>query len=176
MLRSRFQRSAAFTLMELMTVVVIIGILAAMVFGVVSDVQYRADRSTCIGNLKALYTGSAVYIQEQGHWPQIDPQLLVGNDKAYASAWIDALSPCGVAKINWICPSVQRLMHNPDITKPNNLRVDYMATPFDEKSITPYLWPKQPWFVERGSVHGGGNLLIWTNGQVVSLKEAMSYK
>jgi type II secretory pathway pseudopilin PulG len=163
--------------MELMTVIVILGILATMVLGVMADVQYRADRSNCMGNLKSLYTGAAVYLQEQGAWPQIDPHLSQsGGGKQYAQAWIDALQPYGVAKANWICPSVQRLMHNPDITLPNNIRVDYMATPFDEKSITPYLWPNQPWFVERGAVHGGGNLMIWTNGQIISLKEALQYR
>lgn len=176
MLRSYSRRFAAFTLMELMTVIVILGILVTMVFGVMADMQYRADRASCVANLKSLYTGAAVYLQQQGQWPQIDPQLVSGDDKAYANAWINALATSGVARTNWICPSVQRLMHSPDITQPDNVRVDYIATPFDTKEMTPYRWPKQPWFVERGSVHGGGNLIIWTNGQIVSLKEALSYQ
>jgi prepilin-type N-terminal cleavage/methylation domain-containing protein len=174
----RFRSSgiAAFTLMELLTVIVILGILATMVFGVMADVQYRADRANCVGNLKSLYTGAAVYVQQQGQWPQIDPHQLSGQGTAYAQQWITALEPCGVSKTNWICPSIQRLMHHPDLTKPENLRVDYVATPFDTKPMTPYLWPKQPWFVEVASVHGDGNLIIWTNGQIVSLKQALSYK
>lgn len=163
--------------MEMMTVIVIIGILATMVFGIMADVQYRADRAGCVANLKTLYTGAAIYLQQQGQWPQIDPKLISGGSTAYASGWIDALSTCGVARNNWICPSVQRLLHNPDFTQPDNIRVDYIATPFDTKEMTPYLWPKQPWFVEKGSVHGGGgNLIIWANGQIVSLKEAMQYQ
>ena len=162
--------------MELMTVIVVIAILATMVMGVMADVQYRADRASCMANLKTLYTGASIYLQQQGEWPQIDPHLISGNEKQYAKGWIEALSPCGVARPNWICPSVQRLLHNPDYTKPDTVRVDYIATPFDQKSMTPYLWPKQPWFVERGSVHGGGNLLIWSSGQVISLKDALQYK
>ncbi len=174
--RFRSHGIAAFTLLELLTVIVIIGILTTMVFGLVADMQYRADRANCVGNLKSLYTGAAVYLQQQGQWPQIDPHLMGGKGTGYAQQWIAALEPCGVAKPNWICPSIQRLMHNPDLTKQENLRVDYVATPFDTKPMTPYLWAKQPWFVEVGSVHGGGNLLIWSNGQIVSLKEALSYK
>lgn len=162
--------------MELMTVIVIIGILATMVFGIMADVQYRADRVSCTANLKNLYTGAAVYLQEQGTWPQIDPHLGSGGNKQYAQLWINALLPYGVAKPNWICPSVQKLMHNPDVTQPDHIRIDYIATPFDEKPMTPYLWPSQPWFVERGAVHGGGNLMIWTNGRILSLREAMEYK
>lgn len=163
--------------MEMMTVIVIIGILATMVFGIMADVQYRADRAACVANLKTLYTGAAIYLQQQGQWPQVDPKLIQGDGTGYANGWIGALSTCGVARNNWICPSVQRLMHNPDFTQQDNIRVDYIATPFDTKEMTPYLWPKQPWFVEKGSVHGdGGNLIIWANGQIVSLKDAMQYQ
>jgi prepilin-type N-terminal cleavage/methylation domain-containing protein len=176
MWRCRPVRFAAFTLMELMTVLVIIGILATMVFGAMSDLQYRADRASCVANLKTLYTGANIYVQQQGAWPQIDPQKMADGNTAYAQEWITALQGSGVARNNWLCPSVQRLLHNPDVTLPKNIRIDYLATPFDEKAMTPYLWPKQPWFVERGSVHGDGNLLIWGNGQIVSLKEALQYK
>lgn len=176
MLRYRLNRSAAFTLLELLTVIVILGIFATMIFGVMADIQYKADRAGCVANLKNLYTGAAVYVQQQGSWPQIDPRLSSSDSTAYAQQWIDALAQFGVGRTNWICPSVQRLLHNPDIKIHQNIRIDYMATPFDDKAITPYLWPKQPWFVERAAVHGGGNLIIWTNGQIVTLKEAMQYQ
>ena len=176
MLRCRLSRIAAFTLMELMTVIVIIGILMTMVFGAMSDIQYRADRAGCVTNLKTLYTGAAIYIQQQGSWPQIDPHHMSDGNTQYAQEWIAALQPCGVARTNWVCPSVQRLLHSPDVALPKNIRVDYVATPFDDKAMTPYIWPKQPWFVESASVHGDGNMLIWASGQIVSLKEAFQYK
>lgn len=176
MLRFRSPGYAAFTMMELMTVIVIVGILATMVFGAMADIQYRADRAGCATNLKNLYTGAATYLQEQGSWPQIDPKLISSGDTSYAQQWIDALGRFGITRANWLCPSVQRLMHDPDVTLPQNVRIDYTATPFDEKGMTPYLWPKQPWFVERAAVHGGGNLIIFTNGQISSLKEALQYQ
>jgi len=176
MLRCPLFRFAGFTLLELMTVIVIIGILATMIFGAIADLQLRADRAGCVANLKTLYTGAAIYLQQQGSWPQIDPHKMTDGNTAYAQEWINALQTSGVARTNWICPSVQRLLHAPDITLPKNVRVDYIATPFDSKAMTPYLWPKQPWFVESASVHGDGNMLIWANGQIVSLKEAFQYK
>ena len=36
---------------------------------------------------------------------------------------------------------------------------------------TPFKWPTHPWFVERGDVHGDGQLVIFTNSEVKSLKE-----
>ena len=50
-----------------------------------------------------------------------------------------------------------------------NYRADYVAMPFDGKRITPSRWPNQPWFVERGNMHGNGNLLILANGSVTDL-------
>jgi len=166
--------TGAFTLIELATVIVVIAILATMIAGMAVELRGRADRAKCVQNLKNLYTGAASYLIQQGAWPQIDPT----QDKTlYAKAWVAALQPLGLTQENWICPTVQRVLNNPDLTTDDNYRIDYMATPFDDKPMTPFLWPHQPWFVERGSVHGtGGNLIIWANGQIVTLDEALQYK
>ncbi|HET9418366.1 MAG TPA: hypothetical protein VFO30_03420, partial [Chthoniobacterales bacterium] len=88
----------------------------------------------------------------------------------YARAWIAALAPFGPTQQSWICPSIQGFLGNPDLTKPQNLRVDYIATPFDDKPTTPHQSPRQPWFLESGDVHGHGNLIIFTDGSVTDLK------
>jgi hypothetical protein len=62
------------------------------------------------------------------------------------------------------------LLHNPDLTNPANVRVDYVAMPFDDKPTTPHQWPRQPWFVETVDVHGNGNLIIFTDGSISDLK------
>ena len=166
----------AFTLIELVTVIVVIAILATMLTGISVELRSRADRVKCVQNLKNLYTATATYVNQQGFWPQIDPFAAGGDKKVYAKSWVAALQPLGVTQTNWICPTVQRVLNNPDMTRDENYRIDYMATSFDSKPMTPYLWPHQPWFAERGAVHGGGNLLIWANGQIVSLDEALQYK
>jgi hypothetical protein len=61
-------------------------------------------------------------------------------------------------------------MQNPDYLKPENARVDYVATPFDDKPTTPDQWPRQPWFAEVGDVHGHGKLIIFTDGGITDLK------
>jgi prepilin-type N-terminal cleavage/methylation domain-containing protein len=166
--------ASGFTLIELATVIVVIAILAAMITGVTVELRGRADKVKCTQNLKNLYTAAANYLSQQGEWPQIDPT----QDKTqYAKAWVAAFQPMGLTQVNWICPTVQRVLNNPDTTTGDNYRIDYIATPFDDKPMTPYLWPHQPWFGERGSVHGGGgNLIIWSNGQIVTLEEALQYQ
>ena len=61
----------------------------------------------------------------------------------------------------------------PDPAKPKE-RIDYYPTPFDNKEITPHRWAEQPWFIERGAVHGAGNLMIFPDGSVKTLDEFMA--
>ena len=112
-----------------------------------------------------------MYVQQNGSWPQIP--TVDDSDAAeqlYAKNWINALSPFGPTQKTWVCPTIQSLLQNPDLAKPENVRVDYVATAFDDKPTTPHQWPRQPWFAEVGDVHGNGNLLIFTDGSISDLK------
>lgn len=162
---------AAFTLLELITVVFIIAILAMLMLPGISAYRSRMDRVACTNNLKNLYVGANAYVQDKGHWPQINIRTAQSDRIGYAKNWIAALEPYGPTAESWICPTVQRSMDAPDIHDSKSIRVDYLATPFDTIQFTPYRWATQPWFVERGSVHGTGNLLIFSNGEVKSVNE-----
>ena len=120
-----------------------------------------------MANLRTLYSATELFIQQNGSWPQID---IEDSESQEASAWIAALKPFGVSEKSWICPTIQNLMQNPDYTRPENIRVDYIATPFDDKPTTPHEWPRQPWFIEVADVHGHGNLIIFTDGSISDLK------
>lgn len=170
-MRRKLCSCAAFTLLELLTVIVVIGILATLLIGISAELWKRVEKSSCTANLRGLYVGSASYVQDHGQWPQINPGLIEKDNLLYAQQWIKALAPYQIGQPNWLCPTTQKQLNNPDTSKPENVRVDYIACPFDAKQATPYLHPKQPWFIERGAVHAGGNLIIFTNGQVVSLTD-----
>ncbi len=172
-LKPRRDKDHGFTLLELSFVVLVIAILLMMIVGITDSMRARAEKSKCMGNLRGLYSGAACYVMDQGHWPQISPSLLAGDSKDYANLWIQALSPYGLSQQNWICPTQQRSLGDPDLTKKEAARVDYNATPFDDRPHTPYLWPTQPWFVEHAAEHDGGPLLIYTSGRVVTLEEAV---
>jgi type II secretory pathway pseudopilin PulG len=152
-----------------MTVLVIVFILVTMLFPVVRGVQGKAERQNCVSNLRSLYSAASAHVQDQGDWPQVEAKNV--HQPGYALAWRQALAPYGIAPLNWICPSVQRELHNPDYAKPTSARIDYLATPFGPGKLTPYKWPTHPWFVERGDVHGDGQLVIFANSEVRSLKE-----
>ncbi len=158
-----------FTLLEVGVVVAVIAILTAIIIPVVSKLRERAQRVKCATNLRSLSAAASLYVQHHGAWPQIGPASADGPTDQYSAAWIAALAPFNTTRDTWICPTIQNLMGNPDIHEPDNIRVDYIATPFDDKPITPMQWARQPWFIERGNVHGSGNLIIFTDGSISDL-------
>jgi len=152
-----------------MTVIAIIVILIAMLLPLFGRFRAGAQKAACINNLKSLYVAANAYTQDQGHWPQVSTKLF--GTPAFAEGWYDALSRYQIARINWICPTIQGDLGNPDISKPGAMRIDYIATPFGSDSRDAYKYPTQPWFVERGDVHGDGNMVIFTSGQILSLSQ-----
>lgn len=167
--RSSSRADAAFTLLELVAVVVIIAILAVLALPIVENVRSRAEAAKCIGNLRTLYGAAALHVQDRGVWPQVPFQN--GDIAAYSRGWIDALKPYGPEQSSWICPGIQRRLGGPDLSDPQNARIDYLPTAFDENPRRAYEFPTQPWFGEVGDTHGNGNLLILTNGSIRTLKD-----
>jgi prepilin-type N-terminal cleavage/methylation domain-containing protein len=85
-------RLGAFTLLELLIVLVIIGILGTMLIPVYASMRARGQRVRCIANLHNLYLAADVYLQRNGSWPQISHDT---GDADFANALINALSPFG---------------------------------------------------------------------------------
>ena len=167
----RGSNARGFTLLELLIAIAIVAILGGLLLAVFSRLRQRAERVQCVGNLKNLYIGTELYIQQNGNWPQIE--TLANKDKnseEKAVLWINALEPFSVPQKTWICPSIQNFLGNPDYTQPENARIDYGMTAFDDKPTSPHQWPRQPWFMERGDVHGNGNLIIFADGSISDVK------
>jgi len=165
-----------FTLLEIATAILVIAILVTLLIPALEQVKARLEKISCTNNLRQLYVGAAAYMQEYSQWPQVNPALLQQPNNAYDEAWIEDFMPFGIGRGTWICPTIQREIGAPDYTQPANHRADYIAMPFDNKPRTPYQWSAAPWFVERGNVHGNGNLVIESNGAVVELVNAQPPK
>ena len=161
----------AFTLIELMTVMVIMLILATVSLSSFAYLRERSERASCVSNLQNLFTAGTAYLVDHDNvWPQI-PVSSIGTPP-YAQAWISVFTPYQLGPVNWICPTTQRAMGNPNFLNAQAARVDYIGMPFGSQPYTAFRWPTQPWFEENGPGHGDGPMFILTNGQVLSLNQS----
>ncbi len=166
------RRLEAFTLLEVLTCVIVVLILLVMLAPLYNQVVRRAQRTGCMSNLKGLHTAANLYLQEHRMWPQVGTK---GTDpKTVATTWLSTFQPYGLSQMNWICPTQQSVLQNPDLSDPDNTRVDYVGTPFDKNPMTPLRWSTQPWFIESGDVHGNGNLIIFADGHIQEVGEFLS--
>lgn len=166
-------RFVAFTLLELLIVLAIIGILGTLLMPVYAGMRARAQRVQCVANLHNLYLAADLFLQRNGNWPQITHGQSDTGPQDFANAWFDALAPFGPTRQTWICPALQEVLHNPDYLLPEDARLDYFPMSFDDKPTTPHQWPRQPWFIETANVHGNGNLIIFTDGSIVETNDVL---
>ncbi|MCX6359144.1 MAG: prepilin-type N-terminal cleavage/methylation domain-containing protein [Armatimonadetes bacterium] len=91
----RRQSVRAFTLIELLTVIAIIAVLAAILFPMVGSLQEQARASSCMSQLHQVYVAAMVYREDEGGFP---PALLgyVEVQDAGAGCTADPTMPRGI--------------------------------------------------------------------------------
>lgn len=91
----------AFTLVELLVTIAIIGILAALLLTGVNSVKLKAHRTQCLNNVKQLALGSFMYAQDNSRHAGYETAAFPGGN------WMGTLHEYASAKGILVCPSAQ---------------------------------------------------------------------
>lgn len=101
-----------FTLVELLVVVAVLAILAALLFPVFAQVRATARKSACQANMKQLGLASALYRGDwDERWPsQQEDGVFVSNPPAVGDgpSWMGSLYTYVKTGGVWVCPDAQR--------------------------------------------------------------------
>jgi prepilin-type N-terminal cleavage/methylation domain-containing protein/prepilin-type processing-associated H-X9-DG protein len=125
--RHRRQFNAAFSLLELLVVMAIIGVLAALLLVAVTGSKKVAQKASCEGNLRQIGIGLAEFVGDFNAYPLGDNQR--GFDRGlypeYGSCWYDALNrncfhlpPLEENAMGFIIPPVSGVWHCPSAQRP----------------------------------------------------------
>ncbi len=125
-LRSHRASRAAFTLTELLVVVAIIAILAAILFPVFARARERARQTSCVSNLKQIGLGLKQYAQDyDGSYPE--KSTVLGNSFLRAAddpqSLPHVLEPYIKGHQIWVCPSGWE-----DLQKAGNTYAYYLSS------------------------------------------------
>jgi prepilin-type processing-associated H-X9-DG protein/prepilin-type N-terminal cleavage/methylation domain-containing protein len=86
-------RSDAFTLIELLSVVVILGIVASLITAAVSSARAKARRVHCMQNLRQHGLALATFVAEHGEYPLAWSTNTEARYRAHGKFWLASLYP-----------------------------------------------------------------------------------
>jgi prepilin-type N-terminal cleavage/methylation domain-containing protein len=89
----------AFTLIELLAAVTIIGVLAALLLMAVKSVRLKAQRVQCLNNVRQLSLGSFMYAQENSRHAGVETAAFPGGN------WMGTLNEYAKVRGLLVCPS-----------------------------------------------------------------------
>lgn len=158
----RAGRWRAYTIIEILAVVAIMGVLLALCLPAFEKIRPMAERAECMNNLRNLRSAFSGYATEG--WPQIPKDIPLGS-MAEQQWWLEKTGKdLGLTKKNWQCPTIRRLFSGaPEKDRP---LIHYLPTPFSGEPDRANKTAQMPWFIEIGNAHGEGNLLVRQNGTV----------
>lgn len=168
----RSRRAAAFTILEVLAVIILLLILAALFVPNLRDYLRRAGEARCTSNLRALNISLRGYLQDhQSVWPQ-GPSL--NEEKLWESFWLTTLKPYGITPRDWRCPTIDSAFAQSGIPSDQRPKIHYIPTMFTAEPDIANRWPTQPWLIERSDAHGNGPLICFPDGSVKSARRVLA--
>jgi type II secretory pathway pseudopilin PulG len=162
----------AFTILEILAVMLILMILAALVVPNFSSWVAKAQEARCMANMRAIHLGLSSYLNDNANvWPQGPPPE---TDAAWSQFWIQTLEPQGVPAKTWQCPTIAGLIGRAEDVPFDAASIHYIPTMFAPTPGVARRWPTQPWLVERMDAHGQGPLICFTDGSIKSFNKVLA--
>ena len=158
--------SAAFTLIEILVSIGIIAVLLTASVPLFDTFVKRSKKAKCLSHMRAVHGGMLGYLNDKGHWPQMEEGKFKYIEEDFFEFWIKSTEPYGLSQESWLCPSDRSLEMKLSKQK-KKYYGSYIATRFDRNPQTPYRW-NQPWAMERGNFHKQGCHMVMPDGSVHS--------
>lgn len=164
------RRTPAFTILEVVVVLLIVTILAGFALPQYSRYVAKAQEIRCMSNLRSLHSALVSYLADNRDiWPQGPPPEA---GEAWASFWLQTLKPYGMSERDWQCPTIQK-----NVAAGNEAEealIHYVPTMFDNLPGTARKWSTQPWLIEIANAHGQGPLICFPDGQVKPFNKVLA--
>jgi prepilin-type N-terminal cleavage/methylation domain-containing protein len=160
-------RRFGFTIAELIVVIGILGILIALVLPQISQIQPKADQIACMTHLRGLWLAFAPCASEAEGWPSLPDGVKPGTREEENFWLVFSSNNLNLSSNQWHCPTIDRVMRRYPPPVGNAPLIHYLPTLFDSRPGTANKWTGMPWFSEIANVHGGGNLTITAQGNIV---------
>lgn len=162
----------AFTILEVLAAVFILAILVALLVPNAASLTDRARETQCMANMRSIHLGLTSYLSDHGRiWPQGPSPA---NEGPWSEFWLKRLEPYHVTAETWRCPGITAMIKKEDSSSGANPPLHYLPTMFDDQPGTAYLWPTQPWLIERANAHGRGVLICFPDGSVKPLSKVLA--
>jgi prepilin-type N-terminal cleavage/methylation domain-containing protein len=163
-------RLSGFTILEVLAVIVLLAILAAIAVPYYKTYLAKSSSVVCFGNLKSLQTGFASFQADHGRrWPPT-PQTDDPFDERLEDYWISIMAPYGISESTWKCPVFKAAK----AAAPDGrlLKIHYIPANFDATPGRAMEWANQPWLMEIGNAHGDGALIAFRDS-IKSMNQVM---
>jgi len=169
MVTSVLNRPKGISLLEIVFVIAILAVAAALIFPSYNYIKRKSEDGVCMSNLRSLHGGFSAYLQDNGFiWPQ-SPFLTrsddITEDSVEAKWWFEQLKEYGPTRETWLCPSERGKWA--EVNDPDHVDSSYVPSSFDETPNIAYRWSLQPWLIERGGFHDQGQAnAIFPDGHI----------
>lgn len=169
---TRPDQAPAFTLLEVLAVLLIVLIIAALLVPNAKGLFGKVHEAACMSNMRSIQVALAGYLQDHKDvWPQGPSPA---EEKNWETFWLATLQPFGIAERTWQCPAIRGMLRAQGVDDKSMPRVHYVPTMFDATPGLARRWATHPWLIERANAHGQGALICFPDGSIKAFNKVLA--